>query len=82
MENTHREYVARRKAAMVRAGVTQRDLMRRWDCSRSMANHIVLGTERSYDKETDFAELVGRKHSYLFVEAEYVRGGRPGVPTG
>ena len=69
MANTHPEYVARRKAAMLRAGLRQTELAAKWGCTKSMVSQLVLGQARSQDLEERFAKAVGRKHSYLFVPA-------------
>ena len=67
------KYKARRKKAMADRGLTNTDLMERWNCAASTVSELIGGRLRSAKKEHDFAELVGRTHRWLFPPAAFVR---------
>ena len=64
------ELAVERKIAMLRHGLSNQDLEKRWGCSKSMVSGLVHGRFRSREKEEDFAKLVGAAWSDLFTKAE------------
>ena len=76
---TEDDYRIVRQSLMAERGITNQDLVVRWDVSPSFVSKLVSGLTRSTEREKELARLLGVEWGDIFLDVQE-RGTRDFIP--